>query len=112
MGYETASIDPGTNPTIPVATDLVAGQSIQIIKLDIGADGVSSPLGALPGLPVIQAGGILVKEYYDYVGATYPDATTEVYIHRSGGAGGMLVATVTVVYQDSTKAAMVSIART
>ncbi len=47
--------------------------------------------------------GSLVTEAFDYIAATYPDAVTEVYTYKIGGAGGITVATVTVVYTDSTK---------
>lgn len=40
---------------------------------------------------------------YDYISVAYPVATTEVYTFKTGGAGGSTVATVTVVYTDSTK---------
>lgn len=39
----------------------------------------------------------------DYIAATYPSATQEVYTYRLGGSGGTQVATVTVNYVDSTK---------
>lgn len=56
--------------------------------------------------------GKLVPEKYDYIGATYPSGTTEVYTYKYGGSGGTLVATVTVVYTDSTKANISSVTRT
>lgn len=56
--------------------------------------------------------GKLVPEKYDYITATYPDSVTEVYTYKSGGSGGTLVATVTVVYTDSTKANVSTVART
>lgn len=40
---------------------------------------------------------------YDYIGASYPTATQEVYSYKRGGSGGTLLATVTVDYTDSTK---------
>ena len=45
----------------------------------------------------------LVEVAYDHVGVTYPVATTEVYVFKTGGAGGTTVATVTLVYTDATK---------
>ena len=48
---------------------------------------------------------------YDYVGATYPTATTEVYTTKLGGASGSIQEVVTVTYTDSTKTAITSVAR-
>ena len=54
----------------------------------------------------------LVPEIYDYISATYPTTSTEAYLYKTGGASGTLVATVTVVYTDSTKAVLTSVTRT
>jgi len=51
----------------------------------------------------------LVTEPFDYVGAAYPDTTTEVYTFKEGGLGGATVATVTVVYTDTTKEFITSV---
>lgn len=40
---------------------------------------------------------------YDYISVAYPVNTTEVYTFKVGGSGGSTVATVTIVYTDSTK---------
>jgi hypothetical protein len=60
---------------------------------------------------VVQS-GTLVTSNYDYIGVTYPDAVTEIYTYKSGGAAGTTVATVTVVYTDSTKANLMSVTKT
>jgi hypothetical protein len=49
---------------------------------------------------------------YDYIAASFPDAVTEVYTFKKGGASGTTVQTVTVVYTDSTKASLSSVTRT
>lgn len=64
--------------------------------------------GTLPVKPT----GTLVSEKFNYIAASYPDTVTEVYSYKNGGATGTLVATVTVVYSDSTKAQIVSVAKT
>ena len=51
----------------------------------------------------LEAVAGLVTSPYDYIGATYPDTTTEIYTYKEGGIGGTTVATVTVVYTDVTK---------
>lgn len=56
--------------------------------------------------------GGLVTESYDYVGVSYPDTNSEKYRFYTGGAGGTLLATVDIIYADSTKDDLVSIART
>ena len=45
----------------------------------------------------------LIDFAYDYVEVTYPTATSEVYEFKIGGSGGTSLATVTLVYTDSTK---------
>jgi hypothetical protein len=59
-----------------------------------------------------SVGGTLVTEAFDYIAATQPNATTEVYAYKTGGAAGTTVATVTVVYVDSTKADLSTVTRT
>ncbi len=49
---------------------------------------------------------------YDYVAVTYPVATTEVYTFKTGGSGGSTVATVTLVFTDSTKASLSTVTKT
>lgn len=45
----------------------------------------------------------LVKVSYNFIDATYPSATQEVYVYKTGGSGGTTVATVTVNYTDASK---------
>lgn len=56
--------------------------------------------------------GKLVTEPFDYIGAAYPDTVTEVYTYKTGGSGGTTVATITVVYTDSSKNFVSTVART
>lgn len=56
--------------------------------------------------------GTLVQEYFDYIAATYPDSVTEVYTYKSGGAGGVTVAVVTIVYTTSAKTLIDTVTRT
>lgn len=55
--------------------------------------------------------GSLITEKFDYVSASYPDSVTEIYVYKNGGASGTLVATVTVIYVDSTKNQLVSVTK-
>jgi len=54
----------------------------------------------------------LITEPFDYIGATYPDTSTEVYTYKLGGASGTLVGVITVVYTDSSKANILSVTKT
>lgn len=46
---DNVTIDPGASPSAPIATDDVGGVHYQRVKLDVGADGASSPVvGTLP----------------------------------------------------------------
>ena len=56
----------------------------------------------------VGTGGMLSGILYDYVAVTYPDVDEEVYTFKSGGSGGTTVATITVLYTDSTKANLLS----
>lgn len=57
-------------------------------------------------------GGKLVPENYNYINASYPDSVTEVYTYKNGGASGVIMATITVIYTTSTKSLISSVART
>lgn len=54
----------------------------------------------------------LVNSEYDYIGVTYSDTVTEIYVYKFGGSGGTTVATITVVYTDSTKEFVSSVTKT
>jgi hypothetical protein len=49
--------------------------------------------------------------YYDFLSVAYPDATTETYTFKTGGASGTTSAIVTVVYTDSTKENLSSVTK-
>lgn len=65
-----------------------------------GANGGSLTVGSLYTLD------------YDTVTVAYPDAVTEVYSTRIGGAGGSVQEVVTIIYVDSDKEQLVSVVRT
>lgn len=49
---------------------------------------------------------------HDYIGASYPDTSTEVYTYKTGGGAGTTVATITVVYSDAvTKQILTSVTK-
>ena len=54
----------------------------------------------------VTTGNSLVSDSYDYVAATYPTASSEVYTFKTGGSGGTTVATVTLTFTDATKSVL------
>lgn len=54
----------------------------------------------------------MIPSAYDAVSVTYPSATQEVYLFKTGGLSGTLVSTVTVNYTDATKANLLNSVRT
>lgn len=48
----------------------------------------------------------------DAVTVTYPNGTTEVYAFRTGGSGGSVVSTLTLIYTDASKLSLTSAVRT
>ena len=71
------------------------------------------------GLTVNAGGGLnvslintLVTVAYDYIWATYPTTSSEVYTFKTGWSWGTTVATITVTYTDSTKEVLSSVAKT
>ena len=54
----------------------------------------------------------LVTVPYDYIWATYPTTSSEVYTFKTWWSGWTTVATITVTYSDSTKEVLSSVAKT
>lgn len=59
----------------------------------------------------VQLSNTLVPDDYNYI-ALAQTSTTDVWTFRKGGAGGTLVATLTIVYTDSTKATISTVTKT
>ena len=59
----------------------------------------------------IFPGGIGLPPY-DYVALTISPATTETYVFKTNGASGTTVATITIVYTDSTRSDISTVTRT
>jgi hypothetical protein len=79
----------------------------EFLNFDDNGDGTTSRLVKVTG----GLGSLLEGITYDYIGATYPSATTEVYTYRLGGSLGTVQATVTVVYTSSSKDTLLSVTR-
>lgn len=56
-------------------------------------------------------GNLLEGISFDYIDASYPTISSEVYTYKTGGASGTTVATITVAYTDATKEFISSVTR-
>lgn len=56
-------------------------------------------------------GGGLLNGNFDYMSASYPTTTTEVYEYRVGGQAGSITSTITIVFTDATKEYLASVTR-
>lgn len=63
-------------------------------------------------LRVSPTDGMLAGLTYDYVEMAISPATTETYTFKTGGASGTTVATVVIVYTDSTRADISTVTKT
>jgi hypothetical protein len=61
---------------------------------------------------VDQVANSLVPSTFDYIGVTYPNDTTEIYVFKTGGASGTIVSTITVVYTTNTKEFISTVTKT
>lgn len=61
--------------------------------------------------PELQSIAGLSIPAHDYIAATYPTTSSEVYTYKTGGASGTTVATVTIVYTDATKNVLTSVTK-
>lgn len=96
------SIDGNINSIDGKLDSLATDDSVQAVEAKIDASNVL--LSGIAGFTVTG---------FDYIGATYPNTSTEVYTYKTGGAGGTTVATITVVYSDAvTKQIITSVTKT
>jgi hypothetical protein len=77
-------------------------------NFDDNGDGTTSRFVSITG----GIGSFLEGVTFDYLSASYPNSTTEVYTYKSGGSGGITVAVLTVVYTTVAKDFVSSVART
>jgi len=77
---------------------------IQIEESDgtLMTPGKEDTLNKIPGLSI---------PIHDYISVAYPSGDTEVYTFKTGGAGGSTVATLTIVYTDSTKDKLLTVTK-
>jgi hypothetical protein len=60
---------------------------------------------------VTGLGSLLEGVKYDFIAATYPSTTQEVYTYKTGGSGGTTVAVITVNYTTSTKDVLLDVSK-
>lgn len=88
---------PGTGAT--VAADDIGGVLYQRVKIGVGADGAATDVSTVNPMPVAMAG--LGIPAHDYVALSYTGSNLTGVTYRTGGAGGTIVATLTLAYSGS-----------
>lgn len=105
----TGTLKTNVQAVVSGGTEVIISHVDDSIKIGDGTDFAAIDTdGSIQTRQVAQ----LVPFKWDYVAATYPAGDTEVYTFKSGGSGGSTVATVTVVYSDSTKTVLSTVTRT
>ena len=109
---DNVTITQGANSTPPngtvIATDDVGGVQYQVVKLDQGANGLSSPVtdiatdgkldDVITQLTYINS---LVPAVFDYISLAYTGSNLTTVTYKTGGAGGSTVRTLTLGYDGS-----------
>lgn len=127
--YNAASNSLNTTPGTPqsTATDVIISHLDDSIRIGDGTNlvdvtaskelktsdaTVASRLGTLidSGAPIMQLNS-LVPRAWDFIAYT-ATSTTDIYIYKSGGSAGTVVATITVTWTDATKTTLSTVART
>ena len=96
------------NAELTVDIKAASGDDISIASqdgtkhLDVNSDGSIN----------VDIKNTLITEPFDYISATYPTATREIYTYKFGGAGGTLVGTITVDYTDALKEFITTVVKT
>jgi hypothetical protein len=88
---------PGAGAT--VAADDIGGVLHQRVKISVGEDGSATDVSATSPMPVSVAG--LGIPTHDHIGMTYTGSNLTGVTYRTGGAGGTIVATLTLAYTGS-----------
>lgn len=94
-----------------VANSPLSSYPVGVFKTSDDAELQAMVLVDSTGAEIPATPGFALPEY-DYVAVTYPVATQEVYVFKTGGVSGTTVGTITVNYTDATKANILNVART
>ena len=101
MAGNQAPRDPNNLPVTQAASSQNNRQTV-----DLWADPTTHRL-----LTDVSMGGLGIPAY-DYVAYTNTNTTTDTYVFKTGGSGGTTVATVTIVYTDTTKSQISTVTKT
>jgi len=88
-----AKRDENRVPTL-LGVSKIDGESVVIAK-------ANPSTGGLVVEGDVNITNTLITVPFDYISATYPDTSTEVYTYKLGGSSGTTVGTITVVYSDA-----------
>lgn len=100
----TTTVAPGAGTKIGAHEVTISGQKVYYQGVVVGYIQGTSFVPVDPSNPMpVALSGNLIKNDFDYIKATYPNPTTEIYTYKQGGASGTTVATVEVVFQDTEK---------
>ncbi len=117
MADEIAKRDQNFVTVISGVTD-DSDQEIKMVRQDpvslrllVDAEITGDTSGLATEATLLKVPGFAIP-IYDYVSVAYPAATTETYTFKNGGSGGTTVATVTVVYTDSSKENLSTVTKT
>ena len=105
-----ASTADGVTPVVLEADPVTHALGVSISGTIVTGGLTDTQLRA-SAVPTIETTGLIPKAY-DYLAYTSTNTTTDTYVYKSGGTGGTIVATVTIVYTDSTKSVISTVTRT
>lgn len=102
---------------VEVEIDAATGDNIALSNADGSKRVTLTTVGPNNGLDTNIIGGnikvsnTLITESFDYITASYPSSTVEVYTYRTGGISGSIVGVITVTYSDATKDNLTSVSK-
>ena len=92
-----------------IITDISLSQANDSVAIGDGTDLITSTaVGVKQALDMSNAALFSAPANSDYFSVATPDTVTEIYSFKSGGSGGTLLRTITIVYTDATKAVILS----
>lgn len=109
--FDTSAITSAVNDVNTAITSLRFPTANYILPFSQGGKATQVTLDSSGNVPVIQKSG-LIPFAYDYMAYTNTDSTTDTFVYKTGGSSGTTVATVTIVYTDTTKATISTVTRT
>lgn len=102
---------------VTVEIDAADGDNIAIANADGTKKVTVTTVGPKEALDVNIADGsvkvtnALITVPFDYIAASYPSATVEVYTYKNGGSGGTIVGVITIAYSDASKVNLLTVTK-